>query len=136
LKVTTHNTALSDEEKQTIFYERSEDGGTNGLKLGDWLGMNQNQYSVQTRTLDSYGLRDIGFIKLDVEGYELQVLKGGTQTIQNNGYPPILFESWPSTNETNTKLKHNLFNYLFALGYNIGSTPNPEIFIAIKERQL
>jgi FkbM family methyltransferase len=136
LKVTTHNTALSDEEKQTIFYERSEDGGTNGLKLGDWLGMNQNQYSVQTRTLDSYGLRDIGFIKLDVEGYELQVLKGGTQTIQNNGYPPILFESWPSTNETNTKLKHNLFNYLFTLGYNIGSTPNPEIFIAIKERQL
>ena len=138
LDVTTYNNALSDEEGLLPFFERSEDGGTNGFALefndGKWLGNNQNQYNVETKTLDSFGIRDIGLIKIDVEGYELQVLRGGTQTIQNNGYPPILFESWPSTNETNTKLKDNLFNYLFALGYNIGSTPNPEIFIAIKEK--
>ena len=72
-------------------------------------------------------------MKIDVEGYELPVLQGAIQTIQNNGYPPILFESWPSINKTNTKLKDNLFNYLFALGYTIGSTPHPEIYIAIKE---
>src|SRR6202022_1062963 len=36
---------------------------------------------VQTRTLDSYGFKDVAFIKIDVEGHELQVLDGATDTI-------------------------------------------------------
>jgi FkbM family methyltransferase len=136
-KVDAYNTALSESQKVMTFYERSPDGGTNGLDLdfydGKWTGNNQDSYNVEVNTLDDYKLRNVGFIKIDVEGYELPVLQGAIQTIQNNGYPPILFESWPSNNKTNTKLKHNLFNYLFALGYTIGSTPHPEIYIAIKE---
>jgi hypothetical protein len=84
--------------------------------------------------LDSYSLNDIGFIKIDVEGHELQVLKGATETLKENNYPPILFESWPANNTTNTTLKDNLFQYLFELGYKIGGTPHPEIFIARKDK--
>jgi four helix bundle protein len=36
---------------------------------------------VQTRTLDSYGFENVVFIKIDVEGHELQVLEGATETI-------------------------------------------------------
>ena len=137
-KVTTHNIALGKEESKMLFYERSKDGGTNGLNLdynnGKWLGNNQDQYEVEVKSLDSYKLMNIGFIKIDVEGYELAVLKGALQTIQNSQYPPILFESWPANNPENTLLKDNLFNYLFALGYKIGKTPHPEIFIARKEQ--
>tara|TARA_R110001606_G_scaffold96838_2_gene214240 strand:- start:69 stop:824 length:756 start_codon:yes stop_codon:yes gene_type:complete len=136
-KVDAYNIALSESPKVMTFYERGEDGGTNGLNLdyndGKWLGNNQANYDIKVNTLDDYKLRNVGFMKIDVEGYELPVLQGAIQTIQNNGYPPILFESWPSINKTNTKLKDNLFNYLFALGYTIGSTPHPEIYIAIKE---
>lgn len=36
---------------------------------------------VQTRTLDSYGFENVVFIKIDVEGHELPVLEGATETI-------------------------------------------------------
>mgnify|MGYP001034773390 CR=1 FL=1 len=40
-----------------------------------------NVVQIETRTLDSYALDDIGFIKIDVEGYEHTVLKGGKETL-------------------------------------------------------
>ena len=36
---------------------------------------------IETRTLDSYALNNIGFIKIDVEGYEHAVLKGAKETL-------------------------------------------------------
>jgi FkbM family methyltransferase len=37
--------------------------------------------AVPTRRLDDYGLRDVGFIKLDVEGFEDAVLRGARATL-------------------------------------------------------
>lgn len=37
--------------------------------------------SVAMRTLDSFNLRDVDFIKIDCEGYEENVLRGAEQTI-------------------------------------------------------
>lgn len=39
---------------------------------------------IKQRTLDSYNFTDVDVIKIDVEGYELPVLEGATQTILNN----------------------------------------------------
>ena len=36
---------------------------------------------IETRTLDSYALDNVGFIKIDVEGYEHTVLKGAKETL-------------------------------------------------------
>ena len=38
---------------------------------------------IETRTLDSYGLDNVGFIKIDVEGYEHTVLKGAKKTLMH-----------------------------------------------------
>jgi FkbM family methyltransferase len=46
---------------------------------------------VQAATLDSFNLSDVTFIKIDVEGAELNVLKGMTNTITNSK-PEILIE--------------------------------------------
>ncbi|MFY9314273.1 MAG: FkbM family methyltransferase [Burkholderiales bacterium] len=46
---------------------------------------------VELRTLDSFGFRNVSFIKIDVEGYEDHVLAGAAQTIRAQ-HPTILVE--------------------------------------------
>ena len=72
-------------------------------------------------TLDSYELSNINFIKIDVEGHEEKVLRGGVQTLERNQWPPILFESWPErmTNVPAKELRESLFAFLASLGYTI-----------------
>lgn len=47
-----------------------------------------NTVEVQIKTLDSYNLTDVDFIKIDVEGFEHRVLLGGVDTIKK--YLPII----------------------------------------------
>ena len=46
---------------------------------------------VEITTLDSFGFQDVKFIKIDVEGHELDVLKGATKTIASS-MPVMLIE--------------------------------------------
>lgn len=41
---------------------------------------------VDVETLDSYNLTEYNFINMDVQGYELEVLKGGLETLNNIDY--------------------------------------------------
>ena len=68
----------------------SLDGGGSSLH-------NNNNNSLQTeeievRTLDSFNIDNIGFIKIDVEENELQTLMGSQNTLIKSNYPKILFE--------------------------------------------
>lgn len=108
-KVETFQVALSDKEgEDTIF--------VNGV---------DEFRKVPVKTLDSFNLKDIGFIKIDVEGFEEKVIRGGLLTIISNNYPPILFECWQAgqiaqdgTVFTQEK-RDSLFNLLRTLGYEI-----------------
>lgn len=44
--------------------------------------------AVEIRTLDSYELQDVDFIKIDVEGFEYKVIQGALNTIKR--YRPII----------------------------------------------
>lgn len=66
--------------------------------------------------LDSFGLTNINFIKINVEGHEEYVLRGSVKTLEANGYPPILFESWP---ERSVDVPAGLFTFIGSLGYTI-----------------
>ena len=79
---------------------------------------------IEIRMLDSLGLRDVGFIKMDVEDNELFVLQGGKETIKGSGCPPIIFES----NQENKEL----FSYIIdEFGYNIiPISGSPNMFLA------
>jgi hypothetical protein len=57
-------------------------------------------------------------IKIDVEGHELEVLKGAVETIKANNYPPIIFEAWTWKPWFEPKRKE-LFKYLEGHGYEI-----------------
>lgn len=47
---------------------------------------------VGVRTLDSFHLSNVGFVKIDVEGHELAVLKGAADTLKTNR-PRLLIEA-------------------------------------------
>lgn len=47
--------------------------------------------TVELRTLDSFGFDDVGFIKIDAEGHELEVLQGAAETIRRQK-PHLLVE--------------------------------------------
>ena len=128
-KVTTYNTPLSYQEKECVFYERDEDGGTNGLAT-PYLEGSDDSYKITTKTLDSFVIENIGLIKIDVEGHEYEVLQGAKRTIIQNGYPPILFECWNIP-----ELKEKLFIYLQDMGYSVSNASSPEMYIAYKEKQ-
>lgn len=68
---------------------------------------------IQIKMLDQFKFDErIDFIKMDVEENELQVLQGAVDTLDENGWPKILFES----NRENPEL----FGFLeYELGYSI-----------------
>jgi FkbM family methyltransferase len=69
-----------------------------------------SQMPVPLRTLDSFDIKNIGFIKLDCDGYEEKILKGGTETIDKND-PVIFVEYNPTRCESH--------EYLLSLGYTL-----------------
>lgn len=66
---------------------------------------------IKVKTLDSFNIDNISFIKIDVENNELQVLLASENTLKMSNYPKILFEM----NQTNVQLIH----FLEKLHYNI-----------------
>lgn len=124
-KVTKYNCALSNESGTINFYIRdANDGGGNGISKFEYDNIHNTPHiTVQKNTLDSYNLTNIGFIKIDVEGHEKEVLEGSVETIKRNNYPKILFESWDEHHEKNNypaiKLQKELFNFITSLGYKI-----------------
>jgi len=90
----------------------SNDGGGSSLHIGDATAILKEE-EIEIKTLDSFNITNIGFIKMDVENNELFVLHGGIETLKNCNYPKIFFEC--NTDDANNEL----FSYIISLGYKI-----------------
>ena len=77
--------ALGDQEGEAEFAQLDYDAANNfgGLGLGMGAGVN-----VPVLTMDMLGLPGPDFIKVDVEGFETQVLVGGQETIK--AHKPVM----------------------------------------------
>ncbi|MBA0037300.1 FkbM family methyltransferase [Pantoea sp. BIGb0393] len=76
--------------------------------------------SVRIATLDSLHLPAAHLVKVDVEGLELEVLKGARQWLESSGYPAILFEVWGDYLPALIPKRNRLLNLLKrALGYEV-----------------
>jgi FkbM family methyltransferase len=82
----------------------SEDGG--GSTLHATSGILREEV-IQIKTLDSFQIKNIGFIKMDVEENELYVLQGAVETLRNSNYPTIIYECNP-----NSVLEQKIYDFL------------------------
>jgi FkbM family methyltransferase len=93
--VTVLNLAMSDQTGQTTMYLPVQDGreldARGALEEAANQGYALQQMEVETTTLDALGLKDVGAIKIDVEGHELAVLRGGQQLLRRDR-PSLLVE--------------------------------------------
>lgn len=78
--------------------------------------------AVDVITLDSLNLTNVGLIRLDCDGNELNVLKGAATTLINSGKPRIVLEAWSATWYASARVA--IRNYLQGLGYTITPVPN------------
>jgi FkbM family methyltransferase len=74
--VTLHEVALGDGPGVCEVQWFGESSGSTFVRPGTG--------DVEVRSLDSYELNDVDFIKLDVEGFELQVVEGARATLLRN----------------------------------------------------
>lgn len=72
----------------------------------------QNEIEVNCVDIDKFNFFEIDFIKLDTEGFVLPVLIGMTNTIENNGFPPLQIEF----NHMTINMR-SCIEYLNKLGY-------------------
>lgn len=90
-----YNVALSDVESEIEFNHVITNPQYSGIKKRryDREGEEDEIIRVKTNLLDNYLMDEdkVGFIKVDVEGGELQVFKGGIKTIKKHK-PYIVFE--------------------------------------------
>ncbi len=104
--------ALGDEEKTLkLFYRPWSTGDTGAYTDQDEADL----YDVPVKTLDSFDLKDIDFIKMDCEGYEYFVLQGGKQTIAENR--PVLVVEQKGTAEKLGIGKTEAIEWLKSRGY-------------------
>ncbi len=73
---------------------------------------------IEVRTLDSFDINDINFIKIDVEDNELDVLMSSQNTLKRCNYPKILFEMNTINKELITFLEDLNYNIISISGYN------------------
>lgn len=71
---------------------------------------------IPLRTLDSFNLQDVDFIKLDCEGYEYFALRGGEQTIRRD-LPTIIVEQKPGRGQRFGLREVQAVEWLQSLGY-------------------
>ncbi|WP_312760419.1 FkbM family methyltransferase [Pantoea brenneri] len=87
-------------------------------ELGTQASMSNEKDSIQLVKLDDI-IPDnkVRFLKIDVEGLEIDVLRGALNFLEQNNFPPFSFEAWslPWFSEK----RRELLTFILQLGYQI-----------------
>ncbi len=90
----------------------------NVLKWQRGSALGSGVESVPCIKLDDAGLPHAHLLKIDVEGMELEVLKGARSYIEASGWPVLMFEVWPESITPYAQKRKELLDFVAQeLGY-------------------
>lgn len=119
-EVEVFDVALSDRSGEVSFYLNTKRSGFSGLSQHMVKDSTIEKLSVRCDRLDNFVRADcrIDFIKLDVEGHELGVMRGGENLLKRDR-PTILFECTQSGLRSSGYKAEDVFEFLTQLQYSI-----------------
>lgn len=119
-EILDHNIKLNSFENVKTFDVGLYDSEKKIAMDGDTIipGDKSNQNIIQTKTLDSMGIKDIDMIKIDIEGAEMNALKGMKETLLKYK-PSLLIEVHPGKLKDFNSSSLEVVTFVKSLGYNI-----------------
>ena len=140
--VNSYEIALSNEHKKTTidFISKNNPGGSgllyNYQKINSDIIELKNEYPIELITLDSFNIEKLDYLKIDVEGYEKNVIEGGYETIKRCK-PFIVMEIYENMNTFNklsiSQIKQRYQN-IINIGYKVENIwEHDYLFIPFKE---
>ena len=87
--VQVHGVGLSNKEMDISLQIEMDERGLSTIKPNN---PEEDYPRYPVKTLDSFNLTDVDLIKIDVEGWETQVILGATETLKNNS-PIVIVEN-------------------------------------------
>jgi len=116
-RVVVHPTAVSDQDGVLTLHIPEADGTNSGLATFRATVAGQSgpvrALDVPVRRLDGFNFKNVGFIKVDVEGHEIEVLRGAEETLRRER-PVLMIEIEQRHLEFPIA---EIFQWLRALGY-------------------
>jgi len=111
--VKTFNIAISDKEEKAFLNTSQSHNGLHTLGSKPLRFNDVKQIEIDTTTLDKFFFHkdiSVDFIKIDTEGYEYYILKGGINTIKK--YKPIIQLEWNKMNMEQCNVTEEMLNNL------------------------
>jgi FkbM family methyltransferase len=120
--VEMHNVALSNSSTTLTLFINQEGAGSNSVYERQGF-KNISKEIVEAKTIDAFceqnKITQIDFIKIDVEGHEIQVLQGAQRMLQLKRIDYIQFEYGGTWIDSHTFLL-DMYKYLMDFGYKVG----------------
>ena len=122
--IKSFNLPISDKIKKIKIVRHSNDN------TGCFTTEETESEGISTEFLDNFDIENLDFIKIDVEGKELEVLKGGSKLIEK-WKPLIQLEM----NYLSSKFHREIIDFIQNLGYVKYKTINNDVFFQHESRK-
>jgi len=124
--VTCHDVALGGQGEVDL-HVVSADGVGSTLRHRQELGAVLGVERVRCAQLDDFDFDNLGVIKIDAEGFEIDILYGATKTLEKHR-PTLLLEAW--NHEWYARERAELITHVVDLGYGVVPVQGwPQMFL-------